>query len=69
MIVGFDGKRAVANFTGLGNYSRFVIGALSNKFQNELYKVFAPKRKNNKAPAGIRQYKIEIMYDNMKFSP
>lgn len=48
MIVGFDGKRAVANFTGLGNYSRFVIGALNTKFQEFQYKIFAPKRKNNK---------------------
>lgn len=25
MIIGFDGKRAVSNMTGLGNYSRLVI--------------------------------------------
>ena len=48
MIIGFDGKRAVSNFTGLGNYSRFVIGALNKKFQDEAYKIFAPKRKNNR---------------------
>ena len=48
MIIGFDGKRAVSNFTGLGNYSRFIIGALNKKFQNETYKVFAPKPKNNR---------------------
>ena len=24
MRIGFDGKRAVQNFTGLGNYSRYV---------------------------------------------
>lgn len=48
MIVGFDGKRAVANFTGLGNYSRFFIGALNKNFPNNSYKVFAPKQKDNK---------------------
>lgn len=48
MIIGFDGKRAVANFTGLGNYSRFIIGALNKKFRNETYKIFAPKPKNNR---------------------
>ncbi len=47
MIIGFDGKRAVSNFTGLGNYSRFVIGALNEKFQDKLYKIFAPKPKSN----------------------
>ena len=25
MIIGFDAKRANANFTGLGNYSRFIV--------------------------------------------
>ena len=29
MIISFDGKRAVNNMTGLGNYSRRVIGALA----------------------------------------
>lgn len=48
MIIGFDGKRAVSNFTGLGNYSRFIIGALNKKYHNNLYKIFAPKPKNNK---------------------
>lgn len=47
MVVGFDGKRAVSNFTGLGNYSRFVIEALSRKYAHERYKIFAPKPKNN----------------------
>lgn len=28
MRIGFDGKRAVQNFTGLGNYSRYVIDIL-----------------------------------------
>ena len=29
MRIGFDGKRAVENKTGLGNYSRFIIDILS----------------------------------------
>lgn len=29
-IIGFDAKRANANRTGLGNYSRFVIDALAS---------------------------------------
>lgn len=68
MIVGFDGKRAVANFTGLGNYSRFVIGALSNKFQNELYKVFAPKRKNNKEFSTLLKKSTIDLYPQSKFA-
>ena len=28
MRIGFDGKRAVQNFTGLGNYSRYIVASL-----------------------------------------
>ena len=33
--IGFDGKRAVQNFTGLGNYSRYVLEALQTYYPNE----------------------------------
>ena len=29
MIIGFDAKRANANFTGLGNYSRFMVDTMA----------------------------------------
>ncbi len=32
MRIAFDAKRAFLNFTGLGNYSRFVIEALAEAF-------------------------------------
>lgn len=57
MIIGFDGKRAVQNFTGLGNYSRFVIGALNRYHADNQYKIFAPKRRNN------REFS-ELLHDN-----
>ena len=34
MRIGFDGKRAVQNMTGLGNYSRYVIEALYRYYPN-----------------------------------
>ena len=47
--IGFDAKRANANKTGLGNYSRFVIEALSRACDNDAYfRLYIPKRKNNK---------------------
>ncbi|MDQ3393516.1 MAG: glycosyltransferase family 4 protein [Bacteroidota bacterium] len=42
MKIGFDAKRAFLNYTGLGNYSRFVINALSNKFRDNDYFLYAP---------------------------
>ncbi|HEY0897011.1 MAG TPA: glycosyltransferase family 1 protein [Sphingobacteriaceae bacterium] len=37
MRLGFDAKRAVRNFTGLGNYSRFIIDALASAAEDSLY--------------------------------
>lgn len=47
MIIGFDGKRAVLNFTGLGNYSRFIISALNRNYPDNTYKVFSPEAKGS----------------------
>jgi glycosyltransferase involved in cell wall biosynthesis len=45
--VGFDAKRFFNNFTGLGNYSRFVIGALSENIPENEYFLYSPKVKNH----------------------
>jgi glycosyltransferase involved in cell wall biosynthesis len=41
--IGFDAKRLFNNFTGLGNYSRFVVDALSAGYPNEEYFLYTPK--------------------------
>lgn len=45
MNIGFDGKRAANNLTGLGNYSRSLILQLSEFFHQNLYFVYSPKVK------------------------
>lgn len=48
MRIGFDAKRLFNNFTGLGNYSRFVAAALhQHPDQHQLY-LYTPKIKRNK---------------------
>ena len=47
MIIGFDAKRAAANFTGLGNYSRYVIEALSECCPQHEMRLYIPKPYNN----------------------
>jgi len=47
MKIGYDGKRAVQNFTGLGNYSRYVLEALQEYFPDNEYVIYAPKRRKN----------------------
>ncbi len=43
MKIGFDGKRAAQNFTGLGNYSRYALEALLKYCPGEEYVVCIPK--------------------------
>jgi glycosyltransferase involved in cell wall biosynthesis len=47
MNIGFDGKRAANNLTGLGNYSRSLILQLSQFFPQNHYFVYAPKVKSD----------------------
>lgn len=48
MRIGFDGKRAVQNFTGLGNYSRHVIEMLCRFYPENEYILYAPKARQSK---------------------
>jgi len=43
MKIGFDGKRVTQNFTGLGNYSRYVLKILAEYYPENQYSVFVPK--------------------------
>lgn len=43
MNVGFEAKRLFTNNTGLGNYNRFVVEALSNYFPGTNYFVYTPR--------------------------
>jgi len=47
MIIGFDGKRAIENNTGLGNYSRLLVDVLSEKYPDNYYLLYAPRLKEN----------------------
>ena len=47
MKIGFDGKRAANNLTGLGNYSRSLILQLANYFPHHQYLVYTSKVKDH----------------------
>ena len=55
MRIGFDGKRAFLNETGLGNYSRDTIRLLSKYYPNNKYLVYTPKNTFNDRSKFIRQ--------------
>lgn len=48
MRIGFDGKRAVQNFTGLGNYSRYIADILCHFYPENDYILYAPRKRDNK---------------------
>ena len=46
MKIGFDGKRALHNLRGLGNYSRTLIKSLDEHYSENEYLLFSPKSRN-----------------------
>ena len=61
MRIGFDAKRAFQNFTGLGNYSRFVLKTLAeNQAQNQ-YFLYAPKAVENPRTSFLFQFQNVVI--------
>lgn len=55
MNIGFDGKRAVLNMTGLGNYSRLVIERIAEEYPRDMLNIYTPKLSDNPRLNNIRQ--------------
>lgn len=47
MNIGFDAKRLFLNYTGLGNYARFIVQSLAEQFPEHQYYLFSPEVKRN----------------------
>lgn len=47
MRIGFDGKRAVFNNTGLGNYSRLLVEVLAKRYPEHEYILYTPQDRPN----------------------
>ena len=47
LVVGMDGKRAVENRTGLGNYSRYAVNILSLAYPSTSFALYAPRNPGN----------------------
>ena len=61
MVIGFDGKRAVRNFTGLGNYSRLVIEHTARLMPDTRMLVYSPDMRANPRLDPLRRL------DNVEF--
>ncbi len=63
LTIGFDGKRAAQNRTGLGNYSRFIVSGLSRYADTETLKLYAPSAKRTHCLDGIDKLaRVEMHY-------
>lgn len=54
MRIGFDAKRLFTNFTGLGNYSRFVVNAVHKLYPDEKIFLFSPQVKQHSETNSFR---------------
>lgn len=59
--IGYDGKRAVSNMTGLGNYSRLVLESVGRRFPDRTLLVYTPAMKANGRLAALHEL------DNVQF--
>lgn len=68
MRIGFDGKRVVQNFTGLGNYSRFILSLLTQYYPENDYLVFSSKKASDNLiiPEGI-EFRHPATYKHATF--
>lgn len=66
--IGFDGKRAVQNFTGLGNYSRYIADILCRFRPENDYTLYAPHRSENKRLAQLlkRYPQLHVAYPSKR---
>ncbi len=62
--IGFDAKRAVANMTGLGNFSRFAIEAIARRLPKSQMLLYAPDKNSNP-----RLHTIESLANTSFISP
>src|SRR5690606_5667920 len=53
MNIGFEAKRFFMNNTGLGNYSRFVVRALSTFYPEKQYYLYTPKNSGHRDATDI----------------
>ena len=62
MKIAYDGKRAVMNNTGLGNYSRLLVDVLATRFPENEYLLYTPElRKNARLEEVLRNGNVKVV--------
>lgn len=61
MIIGFDGKRAVMNFTGIGNYSRLALESILPLMPDATLRLYTPTiRQNDRMTQLLESNRVEL---------
>lgn len=61
MKIGYEAKRVFKNFTGLGNYSRWVVQSLATAYPNNLFFLYSPKITKNPRLNFLQNFKNIIV--------
>lgn len=70
LVVGVDGKRAVLNNTGLGNYSRYYLNIMSMAYPSTQFRLYSPANKENERLAPLLDRpNIKLFVPDIKFGP
>ncbi|MBD5234419.1 MAG: glycosyltransferase family 4 protein [Bacteroidales bacterium] len=68
LVIGMDGKRAVMNNTGLGNYSRYAVNILSAAFPSTRFRLYSPAdRDNDRLRPLLGRGNVELFTPNLRF--
>lgn len=63
-----DGKRAVCNNTGLGNYSRYAVNILSLAYPSARFRLYTPvRRENDRLKEIIARGNVELASPSLRF--
>ncbi len=70
LIIGIDGKRAVLNNTGLGNYSRYYLNIMSMAYPSTSFRLYTPRRReNDRLTPLLDRPNIKVYDPGIRFAP
>lgn len=68
LLIGLDGKRAVCNNTGLGNYSRYALNIMSMAFPSTRFRLYSPVAADNERLSPLlARGNVELAVPSLRF--
>lgn len=69
LLIGLDGKRAVCNNTGLGNYSRYAVNIMSVAFPSTRFRLYSPvDAGNDRLRPLLARGNVELAVPQLRFN-